>query len=304
MAEQIKALESVLDSFGNAKTLMNPNASRHGRYLELHFNERGRISAAKVLTFGLDKTRLNRLTHEERTYHVFYQFLAGTTPAERDHFNLEDVSDYALLASSGCYRLPSGPFSDDSIAMADLRVAMRTLGFKPKHMSSIFSLLVAILLLGNLQFANGDAHDVSAHVSNPHVLDQAARLLGVSAEELDQTFTNKTNYVRKELFTVLLNAENSGKQRDQCVRGFCCGNFKSPFGACQGRSPFNTNHSFRPTWIPDTGSGRHIVHVPLRNPTTHLSLWSKRIRRILHQFRRRDASILCPSPYIRKLDWV
>ena len=218
LAEQIKALESVLDSFGNAKTLMNPNASRHGRYLELHFNERGRISAAKVLTFGLDKTRLNRLTYEERTYHVFYQFLAGTTPAERDHFNLEDVSDYALLASSGCYRLPSGPFSDDSIAMADLRVAMRTLGFKPKHMTSIFSLLVAILLLGNLQFTNGDAHDVSAHVSNPHVLDQAARLLGVSAEELGQIFTNKTNYVRKELFTVLLNAENSEKQRDQCVR--------------------------------------------------------------------------------------
>ena len=103
------------------------------------------------------------------------QFLAGTTPAERDHFNLEDVSDYALLASSGCYRLPSGPFNDDSIAMAELRVALRTLGFKPKHMTSIFSLLVAILLLGNLQF--GDAHDISAHVSNPHVLDQAPRLL-------------------------------------------------------------------------------------------------------------------------------
>jgi chitin synthase len=218
LAEQIKALGTVLDSFGNAKTLMNPNASRHGRYLELHFNERGRISAAKVLTFGLDKTRLNRLTHEERTYHVFYQFLAGTTTAERDHFNLEDVSDYALLASSGCYRLPSGPFSDDSIAMADLRAAMRTLGFKPKHMTSIFSLLVVILLLGNLQFADGDAHDVSAHVSNPHVLDQAARLLGVSPDELDQIFTNKTNYVRKELFTVLLNAEHSSRQRDQCVR--------------------------------------------------------------------------------------
>ena len=115
MAEQIKAFDTVLISFGNAKTLMNPNASRHSRYLELHFNERGRTSAAKVFTFGFDKTRLNCLTHEERTYHVFYQFLAGTTPAERDYFNLEEVSDYALLASSGCYRLPSGPFSNDSI---------------------------------------------------------------------------------------------------------------------------------------------------------------------------------------------
>jgi len=97
--------------------------------------------------------------------------------------------------------------------MAELRVAMRTLSFKPKHMTSIFSLLIAI--------AEGDAHDVSAHVSNPHVLNQAARLLGVchiSTDELDQIFTNKANHVRKGLFTVLLNAEHSGKQRDQCVR--------------------------------------------------------------------------------------
>jgi chitin synthase len=47
-----------------------------------------------------------------------------------------------------------------------------------------FSLLVAILLLGNLQFTNGDSHDVSAHVSNPHILNQVARLLGVSAASL------------------------------------------------------------------------------------------------------------------------
>lgn len=197
---------------------MNPNASRHGRYLELHFNERGRIASSKVLTYALDKSRLNRLTHEERSFHVFYQLLAGATTAERDQFNLEDPSDYALLASSGTYRLPSGPFSDDSIGMSDLRASMRTLGFKQKHMSSIFSVLVAILLLGNLQFHDGDAHTVSAYIANTHVLDQVARLLGTSSDDLNQVLTNKTSYVRKELYTVLLSAEQSAAQRDQCVR--------------------------------------------------------------------------------------
>ncbi|EKM60048.1 glycosyltransferase family 2 protein [Phanerochaete carnosa HHB-10118-sp] len=218
MAEQIKALGTLLDSFGNAKTLMNPNASRHGRYLELHFTERGRISGGKVLTYALEKSRVNRLTHEERTFHVFYQLLAGSTPEERDRFQLEDPSDYALLASSGCYRLPAGPFSDDSIAMDELRAAMKTLGFKSKHTSSIFSLLIAILTLGNVQFGEGDARDVSAYVSNPLVLDQAARLLGVSSEELGETLTNKTSYVRKELYTVMLNASQSAAQRDSLVR--------------------------------------------------------------------------------------
>ncbi|KAJ3513631.1 hypothetical protein NLJ89_g2840 [Agrocybe chaxingu] len=249
LGEQIKALCTVLDSFGNAKTLMNPNASRHGRYLELHFNERGRISGAKVLTFGLDKTRLNRLTHEERTYHIFYQFLAGATTTERDTFNLEDPSDYALLASSGCFRLPSGPFSDDSIAMTELRAAMRTLGFKPKHMTSIHSLLVAILLLGNLQFAEGDAHDVSAYIVNGHILEQAARLLGVSPDELGQILTNKTNYVRKELFTVLMNAEQSSKQRDNCVRDLYAILFAFVVETCNHRLSPSSKDAPPPTQI-------------------------------------------------------
>lgn len=218
MAEQIKALFTVLDSFGNAKTLMNPNASRHGRYLELHFTSRGRISGAKVLTYGLDKSRLTRLMHEERTYHVFYQFLAGATPPERDYYALDDPSEYALLASSGTYRLPAGPFSDDSISMSELRTAMKTLGFKQKHTSAIFSLLVAILLLGNLTFRNGDAHDSSAVVMNPLVLEHAARLLGVTPDDLAQSLTTKTNYVKKELYTVLLSAEQSAVQRDRHVR--------------------------------------------------------------------------------------
>jgi hypothetical protein len=38
------------------------------------------------------------------------------------------------------------------------------------------------------------------------------------------------------------------------------------------------------TWIPNTGSGRYFVHVPLGHPTPHLCLQSKWIRRILKHF--------------------
>lgn len=128
------------------------------------------------------------------------------------------MSDYALLASSGCYRLPSGPLSDDGIAMDELRAAMKILGFKPKHLASIFGLLVAVLLLGNVQFGEADARDVSAYVANQPVLDQVARLLGVPAEDLSEVLTNKTSYVRKELYTVMMNAQQSAAQRDQLAK--------------------------------------------------------------------------------------
>ncbi|KAH7916607.1 glycosyltransferase family 2 protein [Hygrophoropsis aurantiaca] len=218
IAEQVKALTPLLESFGNAKTATNANASRHTRYTELHFNVRGRISSAKVLAFGLDKSRLTRLSHEERSYHIFYQLLAGVTPIERDALGLEGPSDYALLASSGCYRLPAGPFSDDSMAMEDLRDALKALGFKSKNIMSLFSILTAILVLGNLEFGEADAQDVSAYVVNVPVLQHAAKLLGVPAEDLSEMLTYKTTYVRKELYTVLLNAQQSAAQRDQLVR--------------------------------------------------------------------------------------
>ncbi|KZV91433.1 hypothetical protein EXIGLDRAFT_837097 [Exidia glandulosa HHB12029] len=64
-----------------------------GAHVALHVNDRGRISGAHALTSGL---------------RVFYQFLAGATPDERDRFNFEE------LASSGYYRLPGGPFNDDA----------------------------------------------------------------------------------------------------------------------------------------------------------------------------------------------
>ena len=208
MASQFKALHTLLDAFGNAKTASIPNASRHSHYLELHFNDLGRIKSAKVLTFALDKSRVNRLAFEERTFHIFYQFLAG------DYFNIEDPSEYALLASSGCYRLPNGPFSDDGIAMEEVRVAMRTFGFKPKHLSSIFTILVAILLLSNIQFTEADAKDISASV----VLEHVVHLLGIAPDDLAQALTNKTNYVRKEVYTVFLSVEQSAIQRDSLMQ--------------------------------------------------------------------------------------
>ncbi|KAG6335389.1 hypothetical protein ID866_3703 [Astraeus odoratus] len=219
IVEQVRAFSSLLDSFGNAKTPTNPNASRHTRYTELHFNDRGRISAAKVLAFALDKARLTRLSFDERSYHVFYQLLAGATPLERDTLGLEGPSEYALLASSGCYRLPAGPFSDDGIAMDNLRDAFKILGFKSKHISSILSILAAILFLGNIEFAEADAQDVSANIVNVPVLQHAAKLLGVSADNLSESLTCRTSYVRKELLTVLLNAKQSASQRDQLVQG-------------------------------------------------------------------------------------
>ncbi|KAJ7846265.1 glycosyltransferase family 2 protein [Mycena leptocephala] len=212
LADQLRAMSTLVDSFGNAKTQPNADASRHSKLLELHFNDRGRFAGAKCLLFGLDKSRLVKLGHEERTYHAFYQLLAGATTSERDQLQLEDPSEYALLASSGTYRLPSGPFSDDTTGMSDLRAALRTLSFK--HTPAVLSLLAAILASTNITFIPADNNTVAANVapSATQALQSTARLLGISAEDLETALTNRTAYVRKELYTVLLDEHQAAAQ--------------------------------------------------------------------------------------------
>jgi len=217
---------TLLDSFGNAKSAVNASASQHGRYLELHFGFDGSISGAKVLPFGLNKARVGYLQQEERTFHVFYQMLAGATPEERDELGLDDMDQYKLLSSSNCYRLPAGPFSDDSTQLGELRAAFAALGFKPKHVRSIFSVLTAILILSNLTFTDTRAagslgmtsYEEHTTVVERDLLDIVSRHLGVASEELEMVLVNRTKWVSHDLASVFLDAPMAETQRDSLMR--------------------------------------------------------------------------------------
>jgi chitin synthase len=226
LSDQITYLMTLLESFGHSKTPINPSASQFGRFLELHFSSDGEIAGAKVLPFGLNKSRLGKLQHEERSFHVFYQFLAGASPEERESLNLEDASDYQLLSRSGCYRLPGGPFSDDSTQLSELRVAFANLGFKAKHVRAIFNLLTTILLLSNLTFADNrgtgslgmTSMDEKARVEDRQLLATIAAHLGVGPDDLESVLVNKTKWVRKDLCSMILDAPGAEEQRDSLMR--------------------------------------------------------------------------------------
>lgn len=226
VADQVTYLQTVLEAFGNSKTASSPSASQHGSYLELHFTPEGEITGAKALAFGLNKSRIGPLYQDERTFHVFYQMLAGASPDEREELGLDDPDMYALLASSGCYHLPAGPFSDDSTQLGELRAAMASLGFKAKHVRSIFSVLTAILMLSNITFMDDRAtgslgmvsYEERTQVVERELLVEVSHLLGVSPDDLEAVLVNRTKWVSHDLASVFLDAEDAGGQRDSLMR--------------------------------------------------------------------------------------
>merc|ERR1712194_27516 len=88
LQEKILSINPLLESFGNAQTIRNDNSSRFGKYISLHFDNNTDnntddddvdivLSSAYIKHYLLEKTRITKHCKNERTYHIFYQFLSS-----------------------------------------------------------------------------------------------------------------------------------------------------------------------------------------------------------------------------------
>uniref|UniRef100_A0AAY4BDE4 Unconventional myosin-IXb n=1 Tax=Denticeps clupeoides TaxID=299321 RepID=A0AAY4BDE4_9TELE len=178
----------VLEAFGNAKTAHNNNSSRFGKFIQVNYTESGAVRGAIIEKYLLEKCRLISREKCERNYHVFYYLLVGASEEERKEFKLLEPDDYVYLNQE------SLNLEDDELEIKHefkrLQQAMEMVGFLPATKKQIFSVLSAILHLGNVtyqQAENGEGLDVGP----PDVLDTLSSLLKVKMELLVQALTKR-----------------------------------------------------------------------------------------------------------------
>ena len=61
----------LLECFGNAKTILNNNSSRFGKWIELKIDSYGKILHAVINTFLLEKSRIVNHSNAERGYYIY-----------------------------------------------------------------------------------------------------------------------------------------------------------------------------------------------------------------------------------------
>ncbi|KAF5301534.1 hypothetical protein FQR65_LT08838 [Abscondita terminalis] len=181
----------VLEAFGNAKTAHNNNSSRFGKFIQVNYKENGMVHGAVVQKYLLEKSRICSQGHNERNYHVFYYLLEGANEQERKLLHLKPPDQYNYLNKSGCITLDN---VDESYEFSRLKQSMEMVGFTAEKQRRLFSVLSAVLLLGNVQFQPRKAayhHDEAVGVRNPEVVLLISELLRVKQETLLQALTSK-----------------------------------------------------------------------------------------------------------------
>ena len=95
---------------------------------------------------------------------------------DKAKYLLQDIKSYAYLNQSGCFSLSD---VDDAASFESLNMAMTVLNIDENTCEGIFSLVSAVLLIGNLKFTNLESDAISLSESDKEIVAKMSKLLKV-----------------------------------------------------------------------------------------------------------------------------
>ncbi|XP_054717131.1 LOW QUALITY PROTEIN: myosin heavy chain, non-muscle-like [Uloborus diversus] len=196
LEQQLLQANPILEAFGNAKTVKNDNSSRFGKFIRINFDASGFIAGANIETYLLEKSRAIRQAKDERSFHIFYQLLCGSSPEERKEFLLEDAKNYTFL-TNGHVQVPG---IDEVQEFRNTCNAMSIMGLSQDDLSAIFRVVSAVLLFGNMKFKQERNSDQATLPDNT-VAQKVSHLLGLNVTEMTKAFLKPRLKVGRDYVT-------------------------------------------------------------------------------------------------------
>ncbi|XP_029112417.1 myosin-IIIb [Scleropages formosus] len=202
LREKILQVNPLVEAFGNACTAINDNSSRFGKYLEMKFTPTGAVMGAKISEYLLEKSRVIKQATGEKNFHIFYYIYAGL-------YHQEQLKEYKLPEKTPPRYIDNehGKVMQDIVSRKlykeqfdAIQDCFRIIGFTEEEVNSVFKILSAILNTGNIEFAaiTSQHQTDKSEVPNSEALENAAALLSIGPEELQEALTSHCVVTRGE----------------------------------------------------------------------------------------------------------
>ncbi|TRY58520.1 hypothetical protein DNTS_004926 [Danionella cerebrum] len=218
LQEKILLVNSLVEAFGNACTVINDNSSRFGKYLEMKFTCGGTVVGAQISDYLLEKSRVVHHALGERNFHIFYYIYAGL--AERKKLGLYKLSDSKppkYLHNENVKLVPDivgNAFYKEQFEA--IEQCFKVIGFTLEELGSVYSILAGILNAGDVEFTSvASEHQTDkSNISNMAVLESTASLLCIRADELQEALTSHCVVTRGETIVRSNTVEKAAEVRD------------------------------------------------------------------------------------------
>ncbi|XP_053546603.1 myosin-10 [Bombina bombina] len=178
LEHQLLQANPILEAFGNAKTVKNDNSSRFGKFIRINFDVAGYIVGANIETYLLEKSRAIRQAKDERTFHVFYQLLAGAGEHVKTDLLLENFNQYRFL-SNGNITIPG---QQDKDIFQETMESMKIMGISHEEIMSMLRMVSAVMQFGNIIFRKERNTDQASMPDNT-AAQKVSHLLGLNVTE-------------------------------------------------------------------------------------------------------------------------
>ncbi|XP_056282748.1 myosin-IIIb isoform X4 [Pseudoliparis swirei] len=218
LREKILQVNPLVEAFGNACTAINDNSSRFGKYLEMKFTPTGAVIGAKISEYLLEKSRVIKQAMGEKNFHIFYYIYAGLYHQDKlKTYRLPDRTPPRYIDSPHCKVMQDIVSSKLYTEQFDaIQECFRNIGFTEEEVNSVYRILSAILNTGNIEFASiASQHQTDkSEVPNSESLENAASLLCIGPEELQEALTSQCVVTRGETIIRTNTVDKAADVRD------------------------------------------------------------------------------------------
>ncbi|XP_021363725.1 myosin-IIIb-like isoform X3 [Mizuhopecten yessoensis] len=202
LEERILQVNPLMEAFGNAKTVINDNSSRFGKYLEMFFTISGTVIGAKITEYLLEKSRVISQARGEQNFHIFYYIHDGLSSEEKKtQFLLKENVPYRYIEEYTSGGIDIAAMAINRVKFKAIQHCFDIIGFKPKEVSSVCGIIASILNLGNVNFdekETGHGGNACSITSRP-LVEAVSSTLGIPNVELVEALTTTGMVARGEL---------------------------------------------------------------------------------------------------------